>query len=81
MDILAPVKNWILSVAIKKGVLSAAKLVVSFAIAHGIKLSVVVGGVIIDTSSEAAMVVAINSGLKVFFNWLKIKYPEKFGWL
>lgn len=76
MDLLAPVKAWVLGIALKKGVLSAAKLIVSYALAHGIKLVAVVGGIAIDTTNEAAMVVAINSVLKVFFNWLKIRFPK-----
>ena len=81
MSILDPVKRWVLGIGLKKGVVSAAKLLVSYAVAHGIKLSVVVHGVEIDTTNEAAMVVAINSGLAVVRNWLKVKHPKAFGWL
>lgn len=81
MGIIDNAKEWLWSIALKKGVVSAAKLLVSWAIAHGIKLCVVVSGVTIDLSSEVAMVVAINSGLTVLRNWLKIKWPKVFGWM
>lgn len=82
MALLDPVKKFLFGIALKKGVVSAAKLMVSYAIAHGIKLSVTLpNGIAIDTTSEAGMVIAINSGLTVLCNWLKQKWPEKFGWL
>lgn len=81
MSIIDSAKEWLFGTAIKKGVVSAAKLVVSYAVAHGIKLSFAIGGVVIDTTSEAAMVLAINSGLAVLRNWLKFKWPKTFGWM
>lgn len=81
MSISDTIKNWLWSIAIKKGVVSAAKLLVAFAIAHGIKLVVVIHGISIDLQNEAVMIVAINSGLTVLRNFLKIKYPKVFGWL
>jgi hypothetical protein len=81
MSIIDSAKVWIFGIAVKKGIVSAAKLIVSFCIAHGIKLIVPVGSVDINTTDEAAMILAINSGLAMFKNWLKIKYPEKFKWL
>ena len=81
MSIVDNVKGWLFSIAIKKGVVSAAKLLVSYAISHGIKLVVVVHGVNIDLQSEAAMIIAINSVLTMFRNYLKVKYPKPFGWL
>mgnify|MGYP001574369670 CR=1 FL=1 len=81
MGITDTVKDWLWSIAIKKGVVSAAKLLVAFALAHGIKLVVVVQGVTIDLQNEAIMIVAINSGLTVLRNFLKTKYPKWFGWM
>lgn len=75
------IKEWLFTVALKKAVISAAKLIVSWAIAHGIKISIPVGGITIDTTSEAAMIVAINSGLTILRNFIKIKFPNTFGWL
>jgi len=81
MDVLAPVKKWLIGKALKKGVVSLAKLIVSYALAHGITVSADINGFSVNTSSEAAMVAVINSALAVLKNWLKIKWPEKFGWL
>ncbi len=81
MSIIDPVKKWIVGIGLKKGVVSAAKLIVSYAIAHGLKASFIIGGIGIDITDEAAMVVAINSGLAVLKNWLKVKWPEKFWFL
>ena len=75
------IKSWVLGFIMSKGIKSAAKLIVSFAVAHGIKLSAVIYGLPIDTTDEAAMVIAINSGLKQIFAWIKEKYPAKFDWL
>ena len=81
MDVLAPVKKWVLGIALKKGIVSAAKLVVSAAATHGIAVSATMNGIAIDTSNQAVMVVAINSVLGMIKNFLKLKWPEKFGWL
>lgn len=81
MSIVDTVKEWLWSIAIKKGIISAAKLIVAFAISHGIKLVVVTHGITIDLQNEGIMTVAINSGLTVIRNFLKTKYPKVFGWL
>lgn len=81
MNIIDTVKDWLWGIALKKGIISAAKLLVAYAISHGIKVVVVVHGVAIDTTSETAMVVAINSGLTILRNFLKTKYQKLFGWL
>jgi len=74
-------KAWIMGIVMNKGVKSAAKLIVSYAVAHGIKIAAVVWGISIDTTDEAAMVIAINSGLKQLFVWIKVKWPGKFEFL
>jgi len=81
MDVLAPVKKFILGIAVKKGVLSLSKLIVSYCLAKGVSFVGVIGGIAIDTNSELAITAAINTALKVAFNWLKTKWPDKFGWL
>ena len=81
MNIIDTAKGWLFSIALKKGVVSAAKLLVAWAIAHGIKFAVVVNGVSIDLQNEAVMIVAINSGLTILRNFLKVKYPKIFGWM
>jgi len=75
------IKSWVLGLVMSKGVKSAAKLLVSFAVAHGIKLTATIAGIAINTTDEAAMVVAINSALKQLFAWIKGKYQGKFDWL
>jgi hypothetical protein len=81
MSIIDPVKKWMFGIALKKGVLSLAKLLFSYISAKGITIVGSMGGVAVDLSSELAIVATINTLLKVFFNWLKTTYPEKFGWL
>ena len=76
MSILDPVKTWIFSVAIKKSVASAAKLVVSYAAAKGIAFVGIIGGISIDLSDVLIMTTAINSALKFLFNMLKTKWPQ-----
>ena len=75
MSIVDTVEGWLVGKALAKGVASAAKLIVSFAISHGIKLVTAIHGIAIDTTNEAAMTVAINSALKVLFDWMKAKWP------
>lgn len=74
-------KRWALGIGLKKAVMSAAKLITAWAVSHGIKFSANVGGVTVDLQDQAAMIVAINSGLTILRNWLKVRYPAKFGWL
>ena len=78
---LNKVKAYVFGIALKKGIISAAKLIVAWAVSHGIKFSANIGGVTIDLQDQAALIVAINSGLTIVRNWLKVKWPEKFGWL
>lgn len=81
MGLVDNVKEWLWQVALKKGVISAAKLIVSFAISHGIKLVVAIKGINIDLGNEAVMIIAINSGLTILRNYLKVKFPKIFGWM
>ena len=81
MGVTDMVKGWIFKIALKKGIVSAAKLIVAFAVTHGIKTVITFKGITVDLQSEAAMIVAINSGLTILRNFLKTKYPQKFGWL
>jgi hypothetical protein len=81
MTIIDSAKEWLFGIAIKKAVVSAAKLIVSYAISHGIKVVCSVNGVAIDTTDEAAMVLALNTGLGMLRNFLKVKWPKSFGWL
>jgi len=81
MSIIDSAKEWLFSIALKKGVVSLAKLIVSYCVAHGINIVATIGGMPIDTTSEAVITALINSGLTMLRNWLKIKWPTKFGWL
>lgn len=73
-------KEWLLKVALAKGVKSAAKLIVSYCATKGIIFVGTVFGVVIDTGSlgsiEAALTLAINSALAVVRNWAKHKWPN-----
>lgn len=81
MATLDPVKKWIFSIGLKKGAVSLAKLIVAFATAKGVSFVAVIGGIQIDITDIGIMTAAINSALTVLRNWLKIKWPEKFGFL
>jgi hypothetical protein len=74
-------KKYIFGIALAKGVKSAGKFIVSWCMAHGVKVACVAYGIPVDTTSEVAMIGAINSALKVLFDTLKRKYPSTFGWL
>jgi len=75
------IKDWLLSVALGKAIKSAAKLVVAWAVTQGIKVSFTFNGIVIDSTNEGAMIVAINSGLTILRNWLKFKSPKYFFWI
>lgn len=79
------VKEWVFKIALRKGIVSAAKLIVSYCASKGLIFVGTFFGVVIDTGSaasiEAALTLAINTGLAVVRNWLKTKWPKSFGWL
>lgn len=75
------VKEWVLGIALRKAAVSAAKLIVSYAVAHGISVVTTVHGIALNTTDIGAMTVAINSILKIGTNWLSVKFPKAFGWL
>lgn len=81
MSILDPVKTWIFGIALKKAIMSAAKLIVSYAAAKGIAFAGVIGGISIDLSDVLIMTTAINSALKFLFNMLKTKWPKVWAFL
>ena len=81
MSIIDSVKGWVFGIALKKMVVSAAKLIVSWAIAHSVAISVNVGGVLVNTQDEAALILAINTVLTGVRNWLKIRFPKQCSWL
>lgn len=75
------VKKWVFNIGLKKGVLSLAKLIVSYCSAKGIAFVGTISGIPVDVNDVLIMTAAINSVLKVFFNWLKTKYPSQFAFL
>jgi hypothetical protein len=75
------VKKWVFSIGIKKGTVSLAKLITSYCTAKGIAFVGTISGIPVDVNDVLIMTAAINSVLKVFFNWLKTKYPSQFAFL
>ena len=65
----------------KKGVMYAAKFASGWLIAHGIAVSVSIYGFTVDTANETSLTALFSSLLAMGCNWLKVKYPDKFGWL
>jgi hypothetical protein len=81
MSIVTTAEEWLFGVALQKAVVSAAKLIVSYCVAHGIMVAFQIGNTAIDTGNQAGLVIALNSGLKVLTNFLKVKYPATFDFL
>jgi len=85
MGIEDVVKKWLIGVALKKAIVSGAKLVVSYCASKGIIFVGTFFGMVIDTGSaasiELALTAVVNSALTFVRNWLKVKFPGKFGWL
>jgi len=83
MGIEDKVKGWIFGIALKKGIKSATKLIVSYCATKGIIFVGTIFGVVIDTGSaasiEAALTLGINSLLTIVRNWAKVKF--NIGWL
>ena len=77
---MGAIKRFFVGVVMKKVVLSASKLIVSFAVAHGIKLIAGYDGLTINIQDEAGMVVLFNTGLKAFEHYLSHKFPS-LAWL
>lgn len=73
------IQEWIAGVAIKKGVGSAVKLIVSMVTAAAIAGPLEQMGVKIDqVQLTAGLTILINSGLRIAQNYLKVKYGWKF---
>lgn len=75
-------KVWLIDVALKKGVVSLVKAIFAYCVAHSINVSIAIPGIgTLDTNSELALAAFINSALTVLRNYIKTKFPAKFGWL
>jgi ethanolamine utilization microcompartment shell protein EutS len=77
------VKEFVMGVAIRKGIVSASKLVVSYCASKGIIFVGTFFGIVIDTGSlasiEAALTLGVNTLLAMLRNYLKVKFPGKIG--
>jgi len=73
------IQEWIAGIAIKKGVTSAVKLIVSIVCGAAVAGQLEGMGVKIDQAQlTTGLTVVINSGLTILRNFLKIKYGVKF---
>lgn len=72
--VTAPVKKWLLGVALKKVVKRVAQLAVAFAASKGLSEYGFTGG-------EAEVTAAIYAVVELVRNFLKTKFPKQFGWL
>ncbi|NMC98904.1 MAG: hypothetical protein GYA62_04205 [Bacteroidales bacterium] len=79
-DIENKAKNWLISIGIKKGINRVAIWLESFFSAHQIAISVSVNGQNFDTTQNGLTALLIFI-LEILRNYLKTKFPSKFGWL
>ena len=83
MSISDSVKKWIFTIALKKSIVSASKLIVSYCATKGLIFVGTMFGVVVDTgnaaSIEAALTLGINTLLTMVRNWIKVKF--NIGWL
>lgn len=77
MDLLKPIKDWVWSIAVKKGIKSLVKLVVAFFTAGAIAPILGQLGITVDQNAlQLGLTALINSGLEVLRNYVK----TKLGW-
>lgn len=73
------IQEWLFGIAMKKGVVSLVKLIVSWLCAGGVVTILEGAGVKIDEAQlTLALTAGINTGLAMVRNWLKVKYGVKF---
>ncbi len=72
--VTAPVKKWLFGVAIKKVVKRVAQLGAAFAVSQGAAQYGYTGG-------EPEVTAAIYAAFEFARNFIKTKWPSKFGWL
>lgn len=70
------IKRFFLSVVVKKMTMSAAKLIATFAVTHGLTLAASYGGYKLDIQDQAGIAVLINTGLKGLLHTLSHKFPN-----
>jgi len=78
MGIVDKVKSWLLGVALKKAIKRMAYIIAAWVAAKGAVMAGAGTEVSIDPDKLA---VALYGLWEVGRNWLKIKFPSKFGWL
>lgn len=85
MDIISSVEkritDWVFSIALKKAITRIAQFIVSFFATKGITIVVNGQGINFDSSNETAIASALLGVSEIVRNYLKTKYPAKFGWL
>lgn len=80
MSITELVQKWVFQIALKKGVVRAAQVVV--AMVGGVQVAPVLQqlGISVDLHQlEAGLIVFLTGGLEIVRNYLKFKF--KWGWL
>ena len=74
------IQEWIFGIALKKGVVSLVKLIVSWLCAGATIKVLEASGVKVDEAQlTLALTAGINTGLAMVKNWLKVKFNVK--WL
>lgn len=81
MSIIDDAKTWLFKIAIKKAIVRIATVIVAYASAHGIKIIFNYNGYDIDTTNIDKMTLALTGLYEIIRNYLKTKFPDKFGWL
>lgn len=76
MDLLKPVKKWLLSIALKKMVKRGVQLGLAYLASESVsKYGIDIKG------NEQEVIGAVYIGLEGIRNYLKTSWPDKFGWL
>ena len=73
------IQEWIMGIAVKKGIVSLVKLIVSWLCAGATIKVLESSGVKVDEAQlTLALTAGINTGLTFVRNWLKVKFGVKF---
>jgi hypothetical protein len=75
-DVENKVKEWLLTIALKKAIVRIAQLIISFFAAKGI--TIVYNGSPLDVNTLTTILLGV---LEIIRNFLKTKFPKYFGWL
>jgi len=76
----SPIK-YSLKTGLTKGCRYIAKLIVAFALSHGIAFAGTINGIDVDLRSEVVIGGLLNYIIIVVANALKVKYPKWFWWI